>query len=289
MSAYEAANRLEPLRLQVGPMTFDALAAGPSEGPLVLLLHGWPQFADSWAAVATAVGSDGYRAVAVDQRGYSPGARPAETGDYAVARLVEDVMGFADALGQPRFHLVAHDWGAIVGWSAAASHPERVASFASFATPHPRALAEAVANDPDQQKRSAYVQLFRQPGGVAENALLANGAARLREAYQGKVSPEAIDQNVRRLAEPGALTATLNWYRALDWQTEVGTVSVPTLYAWGTRDLALGERAARATAGHVSGPYRFEVLDGTSHWILDEAPERVASLVREHLASHRAA
>jgi pimeloyl-ACP methyl ester carboxylesterase len=289
MSTSEAAAPLEPLRLQVGTMTFDALATGPAEGPLVLMLHGWPQFADSWGAVAAAIGSDGYRTVAVDQRGYSPGARPAEPGDYAVALLALDVLGFADALGRSRFHLVAHDWGAIVGWSVAASNPGRVASFASFATPHPRALAEAVANDPDQQKRSAYVQLFRQPGGVAENALLANGGARLREVYQGKVSPDAVDQNVRRLAEPGALTATLNWYRALDWQTEVGTVGVPTLYAWGSADLALGERAARATADHVSGPYRFEVLDGVSHWILDEAPERVTSMVREHLAKHRAA
>lgn len=289
MSVPEAANPLEPLRLQVGHMTFDAIATGPEEGPLVLLLHGWPQFADSWAPTAAALGAEGYRAVAVDQRGYSPGARPGEPADYAVDRLVEDVLGFADALGRPRFHLVAHDWGAIVGWFAAASHPERVASFASFATPHPGALAEAVASDPDQQKRSAYVQLFRMPGGVAENALLANGAARLREAYQSKLSPNDVDRNVRRLAEPGALTATLNWYRALDWQAPIGAVSVPTLYAWGSSDLALGERAARATASYVTGPYRFEVLDGVSHWILDEAPERTTSLVREHLSHHRAA
>jgi pimeloyl-ACP methyl ester carboxylesterase len=283
MSAPDAAAPLEALRLQVGPWTFDALATGPADGPLVLLLHGWPQFADSWSPIAAALGADGFRAVAVDQRGYSAGARPAEISDYAVDRLAEDVIGFADALGRQRFHLAAHDWGAIVGWSVAASHPERVASFASFATPHPRALAEALASDPDQQKRSAYVQLFRLPGGVAENALLANEASRLREAYQSKLSPTDVDENVRRLSEPGALTATLNWYRALDWDAKVGSVNVPTLYAWGSSDLALGERAARATSSYVTGPYRFEVLEGVSHWMLDEAPERVTSLLREHI------
>ena len=278
--------QLEKLQLDVNGFSFSALAAGPPDGPLVLLLHGWPQFADSWAPIAAELASDGYRAVAVDQRGYSSGARPEAISSYAIDELSRDVLGFADALGRPRFHLVAHDWGAIVGWFVAANHGDRLASFASFATPHPRALWDARVNDPDQQKRTAYVDVFRAPGFIAEKALMGNGAAALRAVYEGKVPPEQVDENVRRLKEPGALTALLNWYRAVDFDRHLGPVAVPTFYGWGSNDRALGESAARATAGYVTGPYHFEIFSGVSHWVFDEVPRESAAMLREHLGAH---
>jgi pimeloyl-ACP methyl ester carboxylesterase len=277
---------LESLRLDVRGFAFDALAAGPASGPLVLLLHGWPQFADSWSEVASALGAAGYRAVAVDQRGYSPGARPTDVAAYAIAELVADVAGFAEALGHGRFHLVGHDWGGIVGWAFAAAHPERLESFTSLATPHPTALARARASDPDQQAKTAYVDFFRLPGGVAEKTLLAGDGAKLRAIYGGVVDATQVESNLRRLTEPGALTAVLNWYRAFGFNDSVGTTAVPALYLWGDKDLALGERAARATVDFALGPYRFEVFEGVSHWIVDEVPERVLAAVREHLAAY---
>jgi len=279
---------LEELTLRIDSFAYDALATGPSGGELVLLLHGWPQFADSWASLLRSLGAAGYRAVAVDQRGYSPGARPEDVADYKIGALTADVLSFADRLGAERFHLVSHDWGAIVGWHLASDHPERLLSFTTLATPHLAALAEARASDSDQQARSAYIGVFRLPGGVAERALLADDGAKLRAVYQGIPAAEEIESNVRRLMEPGALTAVLNWYRAYEFVTVPGPVSVPTLYLWGTNDLALGERAARGTAAHVSGPYRFVALEGTSHWIVDELPERVASEVLAHLGAHGA-
>jgi pimeloyl-ACP methyl ester carboxylesterase len=279
--------QLEPVRLEANGFTYSGLAAGPADGPLVLLLHGWPEFSSSWAQTLPELGAAGYRAIAIDQRGYSVEARPAEIGDYAIGKLTGDVLGFGDALGRPRFHLVGHDWGAIVGWYVAANHPDRVASFVSFATPHPAALAEARANDPDQKKRMAYVDVFQAPGHVAEKALLASDAAALRAVYEGKFDSGHVAENVRRFREAGCLTASLNWYRAFDF-ADVGrdAVAVPTLYAWGTNDRALGERAAVATADYVTGPYRFERLEGVSHWIPCEAPERVTQLVRDHLSAH---
>lgn len=278
--------QLEKLPLDVNGFTFSAIATGPVDGPLVLLLHGWPQFADSWTPIAQELATDGYRAVAVDQRGYSSGARPAEISSYAIDELTRDVLGFADALGRPRFHLVAHDWGAIVGWFVAANHADRLASFASLATPHPRALWDARVNDPDQQKRTAYVDFFRAQGFIAEKSLMGNGAAALRAVYEGKVLSEQVDENVRRLKEPGALTATLNWYRAVDYDRPLGAVSVPTFYGWGSNDRALGEVAARATAGYLTGPYQFEILAGVSHWIPDEVPRETAAMLRDHLGAH---
>jgi pimeloyl-ACP methyl ester carboxylesterase len=283
----EVAAGLEPETLEANGFTYTGLAAGPRSGPLVLLLHGWPEFSSSWSEMVRSLGSDGYRAVAIDQRGYSEGARPPEISDYTIDKLSGDVLAFGEALGRRRFHLVGHDWGAIVGWYVAANYPDRLASYASFATPHPAALAEARASDPDQQRRTAYVDIFRAPGHVAEKALMGNDAEKLRAVYQGKFTPAHVEENVRRFREAGCMTAALNWYRAYDFNVSgCGPVAVPTLYAWGTDDLALGERAAVKTAGYVTGPYWFERLEGVSHWIPCEVPDRATGLVRDHLGAH---
>ncbi|MFJ5678105.1 alpha/beta fold hydrolase [Streptomyces sp. NPDC093097] len=279
----------ERRRITVGPHTFDALACGPADGEVVLLLHGWPEFADSWSAVLPALGAAGYRAVAVDQRGYSPGARPPRIADYAVPELVADALGFADAQGADRFHLVSHDWGGMVAWSLAGAHPERLASLTVLATPHPEALNRAAADDPEQHHRLDYVRFFRREGGAAESSLLADGAARLRAVYGGKVPADLVEANVRRLAEPGALTATLNWYRAprAVVSAPAGRIAVPTLFLWGSQDIALGRRAAESTGEWVDGAYDFQPLEGASHWLPEEVPELVTPKILDHLAAHR--
>jgi pimeloyl-ACP methyl ester carboxylesterase len=283
----EVAQGVEPVELQVNGFAYSGLAAGPEGGDLALLLHGWPEFATSWSEMLPKLGDAGYRAVAIDQRGYASGARPADVSDYRIEDLVADVLAFARALGRERFHLIGHDWGAIVGWYVAANHGDRLASYVSFATPHPAALGETRQNDADQKQRSAYVDIFRAPGNVAEKALLRDDAGALRAVYEGKFAPDHVAENVRRLREPGCLTAGLNWYRAFDFENaRCGFVDVPTLYGWGTKDRALGESAALHTAGYVTGPYTFERLEGVSHWIPCEIPERATQLVRGHLAAH---
>lgn len=280
---------VETLQIQVGPHTYDALAAGPADGAFVLLLHGWPEFADSWSAVLPGLGAAGYRAVAVDQRGYSPGARPPHIADYTVPQLVADALAFADSQGADRFHLVSHDWGGLVAWALAGAHPDRLASLTVLATPHPEALDRAAAEDPDQHDRFDYVRFFRREGHVAEAALLADDAARLRAVYGGKVPAALVDANVRRLAAPGALTATLNWYRAPEKILSVpaGRITAPTLFLWGTEDIALGRRAAESTGEWVDGPYHFEALEGASHWLPEEVPDLVAPRILDHLGRHR--
>jgi len=278
---------LEELTINVGPHRYDALAAGPRDGDFVLLLHGWPEFASSWTEELHALADAGYRAVAVDQRGYSPGARPSEITDYSVEHLVDDALAFADAQGAGRFHLVAHDWGGMVAWALATAHPERLKSLSVLATPHPQALTQAAAADPSQYHRLDYVRFFRQPDGAAEASLLADGAARLRRAYDGRVPHHLVEDNIRRLSMPGALTPTLNWYRAVDDALTVpaGSITVPTLYIWGSEDGALGREAAQNTKDFIHAPYRFEILEGASHWLPEEAPDRVVPLIREHLAA----
>jgi pimeloyl-ACP methyl ester carboxylesterase len=165
----------ERISVAVGELVFDALTAGPADGQLVLLLHGFPQRSLAWAEVLEALAGGGYRVVAPDQRGYSPRARPASVGDYRMECLVSDVLGLADALGTRRFAVVGHDWGGAVAWQLAARHPERAWALTSVSTPHPAALLAAMTRGL-QRLRSAYVPLFRAPR-VAE-ALLGGGGGR---------------------------------------------------------------------------------------------------------------
>jgi pimeloyl-ACP methyl ester carboxylesterase len=275
----------ERLALDVNAYRFDAIACGAADAPLVLFLHGWPSFADCWREIMAPVAAAGFRAVAVDQRGYSRGARPLEIADYAIDHLLADIDGFARALaGDARFHLVGSDWGGLIAWPYAAHHADRLASLTVLSTPHSKAFLEAMQDDPEQRRMSAYVGVFRQPGHVAEQALLKEGARKLRALYGGKCPETEVEDNVARLSEPGALTATLNWYRALDNKLLGQTVANPTLFIWGSADQALGETAAKATAKYMTGAYQFEILEGYSHWLPEEAAEIVTRLLLAHLA-----
>ncbi len=262
-------------------LVFDALASGPEGGELVLLLHGFPQSAAMWTPQIEALAGAGCRAVAFDQRGYSPGARPEAVEEYRIGELVGDVLGLAGALRADRFHVVGHDWGAVVAWHVAGHHPKRVLTLTALSVPHPLAFAAALASpDGDQRRRSAYITFFQQ-AGAAEDLLLAGGLAAMLGASGYPLDPAP---SVERMSAPGALTAALNWYRAMNARLAlVGPIEVPTLFVWSTADVALGREGAEATAAHVRGPYRFEVLEGVSHWIPEEAPDVLNRLLLEHL------
>lgn len=282
----KAPNTLKKTVISVEGLRFDALAEGSVDGELVLFLHGFPEFADAWLDVMHPIEQTGFYCVAVNQRGYSPEARPEQVRDYAIQHLISDVQGFADALSRQRFHLVGHDWGAFVGWEFAAKHTDRLQSLSTLSTPHPDAFFNAIESDEDQKQRSRYIGVFRTPGGVAESLFQSDDYQRLRGVYQGKLSTSAISENIRRLAEPGALTSALNWYRALNLEVRIGKISVPTLYIWGSQDLAVGEIAAMETAGYVSGPYTFARLEGRSHWLLEEVPDQLSALLLKHIRAN---
>jgi len=275
---------MERIELPVGEMTFTALADGPADGELVLLLHGFPQTSYEWRHQLPALAEAGYRAVAPDQRGYSAGARPEGVEHYATPQLEADVIAIADSLGGHRFHLVAHDWGAIVAWQVAGHYPERLRSLTILSVPHPAAFLRAISEDEEQKGKSGYMRTFQEPE-VPEHLFLDNDAAGLRAVFAGQ-DTDAVDEYVRVLTQPGAMTAALNYDRMMDGRlADIGAVDVPTLFVWSTDDLAVARSGAEATAQHVRAPYRFEVLEGVSHWIPDEAPAETNRLLLEHLAS----
>lgn len=273
----------EHLQLPVGDLTFDAVAAGPADGRVVLLLHGFPQTSHSWRHVWPVLADAGYRVVAPDQRGYSPGARPDGVRAYAMAHLVADVVGLLAALGTDRADVVGHDWGAAVAWQLAARHPDRVRTLTAVSVPHPLAFAEALRTDDDQRRRSQYMRDFARPG--YENVLLANDAAGLRAVFGGAPQVDA-DTYVARLGEPAVLRRCLDWYAAASREDLQGLLPVqtPTLHVWSDGDVALGRTATLASRRHVAGPYRLQVLDGVSHWVPEQAADRLGELLREHLA-----
>jgi len=282
-----AQSELEQIQIEVGEFTFDALVAGPTDGPLVFLLHGFPQSSFEWRHQLPVLAAMGFRAVAPDQRGYSPGARPEGVEAYATANMVADVAGMADALDRETFHVVGHDWGAAIAWFTGLTYPDRVESLVPMSVPHPFAFGQALANpEGEQAQMSGYMEFFRSEG--AEEAFLANDAATLRGIYGGAgLTTEEADMYVDLLSQPGALTGALNWYRAMDLQgggSPMTPIAMPTMYIWSTNDVALGREGAEATGNFVEGPYRFEILEGVSHWVPEEAADRVNQLLREHFA-----
>jgi pimeloyl-ACP methyl ester carboxylesterase len=266
---------------------FDAIAAGPPDGRPVLLLHGFPQTGLVWRRQIAALAAHGYRVVAPDQRGYSPGARPRQSEDYRISLLVDDVVAITGELGWAAFDLVGHDWGGAVAWWTAHTHPGRVRTLTVVSTPHPGALATTLRTDPDQRERSRYMIDWRETPAT-EKRMLANDAQELRALYAGKVPQDGAEAYVRHLSQPGALTAALNWYRAGRPDGAIGVIDVPTLYVWSTEDGAFGPAAAQETGRWVDGPYRFETLQGVSHWVPEEAPETLSRLLLEHLRARGA-
>jgi pimeloyl-ACP methyl ester carboxylesterase len=279
---------IERIELPVRGLVFDALAAGPVDGPLVLLLHGFPQSSYEWRDILPALAAAGYRAVAPDQRGYSPRARPAEVEAYSRENLTDDVIAFADHLGAERFHLVGHDWGAVLVWQVAGRHPERILSVTSFSVPHPAAMRRTVAPDSgtDQRQRSSYIAVFREEG--SEQGMLANDRAGLRLVYLAAGLSEAESEPyLQQVGNEETLRAALNWYRAaslIDVEG-LGPVSAPVLFVFSTNDPAIGREAADGCGEFVEGPFRYEVLEGVGHFIPEEATEQVIPMLLDHLSS----
>ncbi|PWU55350.1 alpha/beta hydrolase [Micromonospora sp. S4605] len=269
------------MRIDARGLRFEVRVGGPEGGDPVLLLHGFPQHRGEWDDVVPALHAAGLRTYAPDQRGYSPGARPEAVEAYRMDELVADALAVLDALGAPTAHVVGHDWGALVGWELAVRHPQRVRTLTAVSVPHPAAMAYALANDPQQKVRSAYIVLFRQPG-KAEKVLLGLNATALRRMLAGVGDADRVAAYAEPMREPGALTAALNWYRAMPSRTELaatGPVTVPTTFVWSDQDVAIGRAAAEACAERVSGDYRFVELPGVSHWIPDEAPAPLAEAI----------
>ncbi|WP_110183080.1 alpha/beta fold hydrolase [Nocardioides solisilvae] len=266
-----------------GSLVFDVVDGGPLDGERVVLLHGFPERASSWEAVAALLQAEGLRTLAPDQRGYSPRARPATRWSYRFPELVADVAALVEQVGGP-VHVVGHDWGAAVAWGLADRRPDLVRTLTAVSVPHPRAMLRASLHGP-QLARSWYVLPFNVPG-------LLETLTRARPDFfdvplrKGGMRAEDVERVHREILEDGALPGALGWYRgAFLSPPRVGRIRVPTTYVWSDRDVALSREAAEACGDFVDADYELVVLEGMNHWIPRQAPEALTAAVLARIRS----
>jgi len=278
------------VQIQVGELSFRARVAGlDGDGPGLILLHGFPESSIMWTPLLERAADAGFRVVAFDQRGYSPGARPEGIDQYSLDVLVDDVFAIADAAGFESFHLIGHDWGSIVGWAATSRGKERILSWASLSIPHPGAIP-----DPDAPPSTpAYVKVFRRPG-LAEALLGAGGRWFMRNAMYSTMPAAHVAEYDALYAEPGALTATLTWYRALDPSSgalaDAEPIEQPVLYVYGRNDIGafVNEGVQSRVPAFVKGPFETFELDA-GHWLIQDQEETVINHLMGHLERNRQA
>lgn len=264
--------------------SFDVRDEGPADGEVIVLLHGFPQTSTSWARVVPHLHAAGFRTIAPDQRGYSPGARPPRRRDYRLDHLVGDVVALVEATGHDAVHLVGHDWGGTVAWSTAASRPDVVRTLTAVSVPHPRAMVQ-MFRTLRQLRKSWYMVAFQLPW-LPERLLSGRYGDRFLRA--SGMPPEVVDRYHDELVRGGALPHALGWYRAMLLRTPRGLgrrVRVPTTHVWSDHDTAMAREGAELTASYVEADYRLAVLEGISHWVPDEAPEQLAAEIVRRVRS----
>ena len=264
------------------------------EGPLVLLLHGFPQFWYEWRHQIPALAETGFRVVAPDMRGYNLSDKPPGVGAYRVQVLVRDMERLILACGEQTAAVVGHDWGAIVAWFAAMRYPERVGRLAILNVPHPARFMDGLLS-PQQLLRSSYVFFFQIPW-LPEEVIRAGNFTLLRSVLRrdpvrpGALTAEDIERYTEAMARPGVLTATLNYYRALlryprGTQALLEKIEAPVLVIWGEKDRALSRWLADPPLLWVPNLLRVERLPEASHWVAEDRPREVNALLLDFLRS----
>ncbi len=248
---------VEHLSFQNGAVALQAIAAGPKDGPVAVLLHGFPEFWYGWRRQIEPLAAAGFRVIVPDQRGYNLSSKPSGVAAYTLTELVSDVIAIADQLGQKTIFLVGHDWGAAVAWSTALLHPQRIAKLAVLNVPHPSVMRKFLSTRPRQMLRSWYIVCFQipwLPEALFSAFNFGMGArALLRSSREGTFTAEDLNQYRAAWSQHGALTGMINWYRAL-FRTRVKfpdkTVRVPTRILWGERDAFLLAEMGQTRSSH---------------------------------------
>jgi epoxide hydrolase 4 len=276
---------LDSIFFQNSDLRLHAITAGPRDGPVVLLLHGFPEFWYSWRKQIEPLAAAGFRVIVPDQRGYNLSSKPSGAAAYALKELVSDVIAIADQLGQEKLFLAGHDWGAAVAWSAALLHPQRIAKLVVINVPHPSVMRRFMMKRARQMLRSWYIFFFQLPWlpealfsacdfHVGERSLV-------RSSRPDTFSPEDLAQYRAAWSQPGALTGMINWYRALfRFRTKFPdrTVHVPTRILWGERDAFLLPEMAQESLRYCADAELFTFANA-SHWLQHEEPARVSELL----------
>lgn len=260
----------------------------PSDGPAVILLHGFPETSHMWESTMEHLHKKGYYCMAPDMRGYSSNARPKGVKNYSIQAIAKDVILIAEEKGLSDFHLMGHDWGSAVGWAIVGLYPQQVKSWVALSVPHLTALGKAVKYDEKQKKMSSYARTF-QLRWLPESILKAKDFERLEKACWYLSSPEQVVAYKSVFGEKRALTSALNYYRK-NWKKmitiaeglNISQIEIPTTLIWGSKDTALGRKSVEDTQKYMKGDYELVELEA-SHWLVQDQPEQVWKAMDEHL------
>jgi len=269
-------------RIRLSEVELDVSQAGPADGPLVFLLHGFPEGRFSWTRQLHLVAGMGRLVVAPDQRGYNRSSKPRGVAAYDLDRLAQDISELAASYGRSRYTVIGHDWGAGVGWWLASQRPQEIEALLALSAPHPAVWRHAMSADPEQRKRSGYVKLLGIP--ALPELLVRLGGYRGLETPLKPYSLSAEQWASYRAAwrEPGALTGMINWYRALLARSFADPLSyrvtAPTLFAYGAED-PFGAEATARLSGELGPNVTVRRLEAAGHWLMHERPDEVDQLV----------
>ena len=273
-------------RLKANDLEFLIRVKGmKNKGSGVILLHGFPESSLMWQPLLDEAAAQGYRMLAFDQRGYSPDARPTEVSAYQIDNLVSDILAVADQVGFDTFHLVGHDWGAGVGWKTVMDFPERIHTWTAMAVPHSGVFFKALTNHPEQQKRSAYMKRLQMP--FLPELLFHLNQKKVTDGLKGRWADEEIAECLAIQREYGALTAALNWYRAMNLEEISDNAFLekdilrPTLYIWGTKDPVIARAIIPLQKPLIKAAYQ-EISLETGHSLIQSKTDTVVNAILNH-------
>ncbi len=275
----------------VNGLELHTIVAGPPEGPLVLLLHGFPENWYTWRKQIRPLAAAGYRVVVPDQRGYNLSDKPQGIHSYRLGALSADIVELIRSFGRERAIVVGHDWGGVVAWHLAMHQPEVVEKLIVMNAPHPAAFLREIRSNPAQQRKSWYVGFFQLP--IVPEELLGYDPVESARFFfrRNAINQEAfssfdIHVMATAIAQPGALTGMLNWYRASvrDRATleNLRPIETPTLLIWAEDDVALGRSLTYGLEPWVSH-LKLHTISHCGHWVQNEAPEEVNEQLRTFL------
>ena len=271
---------------EVGDVSLHYIEAG--EGPLVILLHGFPEFWFGWRSQIAPLAASGYRVVAPDTRGYNLSSKPEDFKAYGVDELADDIQGLIRELSADSAHIVGHDWGGTIAWTLAMNHPEVVERLAILSAAHPRRLSEGLKN-PNQLRKSWYFFFFATPGLPEEVVHLRDWHFFRHFLHEANppYTEEEFERYVEAWSQPGAAAGMINYYRASVRQSQkealakLRPLSAPTLVIWGEGDSYLGADLAEPDKDDVPNLDRVERLPDASHWVHHDEADRVNKLLTD--------
>lgn len=277
-------------KIKTGNLEFDCRVSGEANNEFVIFLHGFPESSYMWLGMMDHLSSNGFCCIAPDMRGYSKNACPKGAKNYTIEKISNDILDIADKLEVKNFHLIGHDWGAVIGWNLVYNNPQRIISWTSLSIPHSRAFGKALKIDSVQKKKSRYIGFFLLPV-VPEFVIRWNDFSRFKKLWRNS-SPEEVNHYLSVFRRKQCLTGALNYYRANIGKGKIGQpigkIETPTLFIWGNRDLAVGRVAAELNHKYMKSDYTYLELEG-GHWLIQTNYAELEVAISKHLNMYKKA